>query len=117
MHEVAVVKGIVDAALRVASSNDARRVTALGIVIGDESHVTDEAFRFNFEVLSAGTIAEGAMVRVRRESRLVNCWDCMYAGPARQESVCPRCGSGRIDVSPFRDCVLESIDVEEPGDA
>jgi len=116
MHETAVVKGIVEAAIEAARKNGAARVAAIDVAIGDDSHVTEDALVMNFELLSTGTIVEGATVRTRRAESVFTCSDCGYAGWWQADRHCPRCGGERIEIAPVQGCVLKSIDVRETGD-
>ena len=67
MHEVGIVRGFVTAALEAAEQHKAARITGLSVVIGELANITDDSVRFNFEILSSGTPAEGAQVTIRRE--------------------------------------------------
>lgn len=113
MHEVPIIRGIVDLALEAAQEHAAGRITGVTVVVGDLANISDEAVRFHFEILSNGTPAEGAVVTIRREPARVTCWDCGGTGSSVQERVCPTCGSIRVEVTGGEHCYLESIDVEE----
>lgn len=113
MHEVPIIRGIVNAALEAAEQHEAGRIAGLAVVIGDRANISDEALQFHFEILSVGTPAEGAEVTIRREPGRVTCWDCGISSPADLEPVCPLCGSARVNITGGDHCYLESIDVEE----
>ena len=115
MHEVAIVRGIVDAALQTAEKHKADRIARLSVVLGDFTHVTEESLRFHFEIMSKDTAAEKAEVIVRKEPGSVSCFDCGSTNPAEQEPVCPACGSIRVKVSGGDQCYLESIDIDDPS--
>ncbi len=113
MHEVSIISGIVQTALETAQQHEAGRVARVSVVLGDFTHVTEEALRFHFEILSKGTAVEHAEVIVRRENGSVTCWDCGGQNPASTEPVCPACGSVRIELTGGDQCYLESIDIDE----
>ena len=113
MHEVPIVRGIVQAALEAAEEQPAARIVGVSVVLGQLSHVSEDSLRFNFEVLSSGTRAEGAQVTVRTEPSEVTCWDCGATNPGLPEPVCPACGSARVEIAGGSQCYLESIDVDE----
>lgn len=108
MHEVAVVRELVNAALDAARHNDAGRIVRVSVVLGEHSHLTDEALRFNFEVFGRGTAAEGAEVNVRRERGTMICGDC--GTTAGRGKACAACGSERMIGGD--ECYLEDITVE-----
>ena len=112
MHEMGIVRGFLEAALEAAEQHQAPRIAGVSVVIGELANITDDAVRFNFELLSRGTPAEGAKVTIRRELPGVICRDCGVASPESTEQVCPSCGSVRVEVSGGLQCYLESIDVE-----
>lgn len=66
MHEAGVAERILEAALARASLAHALRVTAVELQAGDECGVSEEAVRFHWDEAVAGTIAEGAELRVLR---------------------------------------------------
>lgn len=115
MHELAVTQGILEVVLEAAQANNARRINAIDLVIGDLSSIVDDSVQFYFDVLSKGTPAEGAMLRFRRQPAEASCWNC---GHTFQVSVplkplCPACGSSRLHVAGGREFFVESIDVDE----
>jgi len=113
MHEASLIRGLVNASLEAADQHGAARIVGVSVVLGALSHISDEALRFNFELLSLGTAAEGAAVTIRRELGVVTCWDCGASKVAGQGRVCPACGSVRVEITGGDQCHLESIDVEE----
>jgi hydrogenase nickel incorporation protein HypA/HybF len=115
MHEFSLVSGIVKTLLEAADQHKATRIVGVSVVIGETSHLSDEAMRFNFEILSRGTAAEGAEVTIRRDPATMACLDCGVSTPAGQERICPTCGSVRVEVSGGDQCYLESFDVDDDG--
>ena len=115
MHEMSLVSGMVKTLLEAADHHNATRIVGVSVVIGETSHLSDEAMRFNFEMLSRGTAAEGAEVTIRREPGTMACLDCGISTSAGQERVCPTCGSARVEVTGGDHCYLESFDVDDDG--
>lgn len=64
MHEHAVLRALMREIVRVAAAENARRVTAVHVLLGALSHLTEEHFRDHFAIESRGTPAEGAVVTV-----------------------------------------------------
>ena len=62
--------------LEAAQQHDASRITGITVAVGDLANISDDALRFNFEVLSRGSLAEGAAVTVNGEDRPVCCAGC-----------------------------------------
>lgn len=115
MHELAVTQGILDVVLAAARANNARRVNAIDLVVGDLSSIVDDSVQFYFDMLSKGTPAEGAELRFRRQPAEATCWSCGYKFNVSVplKPVCPACGSTQLHVSGGKEFYVESIDVDE----
>jgi Zn finger protein HypA/HybF involved in hydrogenase expression len=76
------------------------------------------------EVLSKGTISEGAKVVIRKKKAKIRCPSCSYNGPVTYvgEEVhsmipipiiaCPKCGSNEAVVTEGNECTVRSIKVQ-----
>ena len=115
MHELAVTQGIIDVAVQAAERNGGHGISAIDLVIGDLSSIVDDSIQFYFDILSQGTLAEGAVLRFRREPALAICFDCrhQFRAAAPLEPACPNCGSARLQVSGGREFFVESIEVRD----
>jgi Zn finger protein HypA/HybF involved in hydrogenase expression len=65
MHEGGIVTRMLEAALARAAQAGATRITALELELGSEAGVDRDSIAFHWPLLSAGTIAEGAALRIR----------------------------------------------------
>ena len=113
MHEVGIVKGIVDTAIETARTHGAQQITRLSVVLGRFTHVTEESFRFHYGIMSRDTAAADATLSIRVDPGRVMCLDCQIENTAMEEPVCPSCGSVRVTRSGGDQCYLESIDVDD----
>lgn len=123
MHELALSRAIIDAAVR---HGKGRPVTVVRVRVGTLRQVVPGSLRFNFEIAARDTACEGARLEqhpVRASLRCRGCgteWDPAPppAPDARDLTPpprfrCPTCGKGDAEVAAGDELVVESIDVEE----
>jgi len=113
MHELAITQDILSLALDHAGRARATRVSALHLVLGELSTVVDDSVQFYWDIVSQGTICEGARLHFQRLPARLTCRECgtgynMDVGPAP----CPDCGSSRVQLTEGLEFRLDSIDVE-----
>lgn len=111
MHELSITTALLETVEREAERAGAGRVLGINLVIGERTSVVDDSLRFCFELLTPGTVAEGASIHIRRtEMRFA----CEADGPyARRgdDFRCPRCGAvGRL-TEEGAELMVESIEV------
>jgi hydrogenase nickel incorporation protein HypA/HybF len=113
MHELAVTESIIEIVLRHARQAGATRVTRIDLLIGDLSSIVDDSVQFYFDMISKGTIAEGARLAFNRVPGRFRCWDCQATfAPDGRAYLCPECGGARVEVVAGREFRVESIEVE-----
>ena len=116
MHELAVTKSILETACRHAEKAGARRVTMLRLVVGDLSSFVDDTVAFYWDIISKGTVCEGAKLEFQRVRARIVCEDCGKENDLERELLpCPDCGSQSIRVIGGDEFRLESMDIEEDG--
>lgn len=113
MHELADTEHILEVTLQQARQAGAQRVTALYLVLGEQSSITEDSVRFYWESLSRDTPAEGAALHFRRVPAEWLCLDCDWRDASEPTSgACPACNSPRIRIEGGEEFYLEAIDIE-----
>lgn len=113
MHELPVTESLLEIALRHAERARAKRITQLNIVIGELSSIVDESVQFYWDIVSEGTIAEGAVLHFERVDGTLRCLACGHTFPLNHESfTCPACGEKKVVAVGGDDFRLESIEIE-----
>lgn len=113
MHELSITQNILDIALRHAEQAGATRITHLHLVIGDFSSVVDDSVQFYWDVISQGTMAEGAELHFGRVPGTLRCLACQMAfSPDGRDFACPDCGGHQVMVVDGDQFYLDSIEVE-----
>jgi hydrogenase nickel incorporation protein HypA/HybF len=115
MHELGVTQSLLEIAVRHAEQAGATRITRLSLVVGELSSIVDDSVQFYWDLIAAGTLAEGATLEFKRVPATLRCAACAHEFPLNHDRyVCPRCGSSRIAVTGGEEFYLESIDVDLP---
>jgi hydrogenase nickel incorporation protein HypA/HybF len=113
MHELPITQSILDIALRHAEQAGAKRIVSINLVIGQLSSTVDDSVQFYWDMISEGTIAEGAKLHFERVPTEMRCYDCGQTfEPEDTTFECPACHSIRVQVSQGQELRVESIDVE-----
>jgi hydrogenase nickel incorporation protein HypA/HybF len=113
MHELSLAQGILETILRRAQQDGFRKVNSVHLKVGRLAGVEIESLRFCFEVLSASTIARMANLEVEVVPLRGKCRDCGEGFElAEIELICPRCGSGEVEIVSGREFIMETMEVE-----
>lgn len=121
MHEYSVMSQIVELILAEANKRKAEEVSHVNLDIGEFTFLGDEQMKFAFEVLTKGTIAEGASLDITRRKGTIEC-GCGYSGvPMQPEEIhslapilkCPRCGK-IANVKEGLGCTIRDISLVVP---
>lgn len=113
MHELAVTENLLEIAVRHGEAAQARRVTDLYLRIGQLSSFVDDSVQFYWDIISKGTICEGAILHFERIPAQLQCLDCATTYNLEGEiQPCPQCGSLRVKVLRGDELKLDSIAVD-----
>ncbi len=112
MHEVGVMQSALELALDHAARRGASQIHALTLRVGPLSGVEPESLAFVFDVVTRGTIAEGATLTIDRAPLVYRCRDCERVYEAAEPGTpCPTCESPRTRVLGGRELDLASLEV------
>lgn len=113
MHELAVTESVLNVAGEHARRVNAVRVTDLYLVIGRLSSIVDESVQFYWDMISEGTLCEGARLHFQRVPAELQCLNCSHTYTLDGELTgCPNCHSERVKVIKGEEFYLDSIEVE-----
>lgn len=116
MHEMALMRNVVNTVLDYADRVDAAEVKNIYLTIGFNRDVVEEYMDSMFAFLARGTIAEHAQLIVRRTPYTVKCNQCgrvfhinVYD---KKTWICPRCNTERdYRLHSGMEFVIDSIEV------
>src|SRR5262245_449035 len=108
MHELAITESIVTS---ICERVDGARVTRVRLVIGQLSGVVPDAVRFCFEVCTAGTPVQGALLEVDEPAGRGRCRGC--GAEVEIPDAIPLCGCGSADVELLggQELVIKEVEV------
>ena len=112
MHEVSVMQSALDIAIDHAKQQNATRIHRISMRVGALSSVVPDSLEFAFEVVTQGTIAEGAKLEIERVAAVCYCPACQIEfEPKDVFYVCPQCGSLNVEVRKGRELELAYLEV------
>ena len=113
MHELPITESIVKIANEHAQRANATRVTDLYLVIGQLSSIVDDSIQFYWDIISKGTLCEGATLHFERIPARLLCLNCGHIYTlSRELTACPQCDSARVEVKSGEEFRLDSIEIE-----
>ncbi len=100
MHELSIATRLVEMACEHAEQSGASVITKLVLQIGELSAVHNSALQFSFEIVSEGTLAEGAELEINAVPVSVYCADCeeIVQLASIQRFRCPQCDAPSGDI-------------------
>jgi len=113
MHEISLCEGILQVLEEQAGRQAYRQVRSVCLEIGALAGVDPEALRFSFEVLSRGTLADGARLEIRELPGEAWCMQCMASVVVRRRyDPCPRCGAYQLQVTGGEQMRIKELEVD-----
>jgi hydrogenase nickel incorporation protein HypA/HybF len=113
MHELSIMQSALSLALEQARQAGAARVHIIRLRIGALSGVVPDALEFAFEVLTPGTLAEGAKLAIDNVPARFWCATCMREFQSdNMFAECPDCHSLSGDLRAGREMEVASLEIE-----
>ena len=110
MHELSIASAVAATAERHATGH---RVLRVDVRVGHLRQVVVESLRFSFELVTRGTLLEGAVLGVEVVPARFSCGDCGHGWRADVPAFrCPECGGGAAEVVSGEELEVESIEIE-----
>lgn len=113
MHELSICESLLGVIEDQAKAQDFRRVMQVRLEIGPFSGVEVEALRFSFDMVTKGTLADGAGLEIIETEGKAWCFGCNEAVTitSRIEG-CPNCGSFHLQVTGGKELRIKDLEVE-----
>ena len=113
MHELSIMTSILNTVDGQARSSGARKVRSINLVVGERTSFVDDALLFYFDMLTPGTLCEGAQLVVTRTPMRFHCRPCNQAYlPGGGHYRCPTCDTIGQLTSDGSELLLKSVEIE-----
>jgi hydrogenase nickel incorporation protein HypA/HybF len=111
MHELSISSAVVDTVVGHAAG---RRVSVVTMTVGAFRQVVPDSLEFYFEIVSRGTVCEGARLDQVLVPLRLGCSGCGDEWePELPAFRCPGCGGSKVELLRGDELEVESIEVEE----
>lgn len=113
MHEMSLAEGVLQLVTDTACREAATRVKTVVLEIGKLSSVEPEALKFCFDVVTHGSIAQGALLEIVAVPGVGWCMPCGET-VAMEElyGACPKCGSHQVQTTGGSEMRVKEIEIE-----
>lgn len=114
MHEYPITKQIVKIAEERAKEQNASAVSEICLVVGEQSGFVGDSIQMYFDVISKGTLCEGAKIRFERVKAKLRCSKCgeLFERTELFSFACPYCGGMGGPTEIGKEFYIDSIEIE-----
>jgi hydrogenase nickel incorporation protein HypA/HybF len=117
MHEASLMLNALEIAEEQARQRGATRIHRIALRVGRLAGVEPEALAFAFDMVTAGTMAEGATLAIESAPVVCLCDVCRQEfSPDDFVFACPTCGALSQDVRSGQELELIRLEVSGDGD-
>ncbi len=115
MHELPVIKSVLDICIRHARINSANKILSIDLSVGEMSDIEPEWVQRYFDYVCKGTIAEGAKLIIERTPVLFQCDKCSHQFNIDINKIktlkCPACGDDKCTLISGREYYISNMGV------
>jgi hydrogenase nickel incorporation protein HypA/HybF len=113
VHETAIAIELLEVLLTEAGRNNLRRINGLRLRVGAFRMVVPELLQGAFEVVSQGTLAQGATLEIESVPLRARCGNCRKETQLEDYVFyCPACGAALTEILSGKELDLFQIDGE-----
>jgi hydrogenase nickel incorporation protein HypA/HybF len=111
MHELAIAESVKEIVVRHAQGS---RVTSVQLRVGHLRQVVPSALTFAFDLVTAGSVAEGAELEIEDVPTAGMCRCCDAPTELRDFPLgCERCGGLDVEITSGEELVVDSLELAE----
>lgn len=115
MHELGIMKNVLEVVLEYAEANHVKRIGAINLSVGALADIVPTYAQVFFELISKDTVAANAKINIEQIPAKIKCRSC---GTETEMDInhllyeCDQCGSKSIDLVSGREFRVLSMEVE-----
>jgi hydrogenase nickel incorporation protein HypA/HybF len=114
MHELSIAQGILDIVQDEAEKNSIERVSAVRLKLGKLTAVEPSSLSFCFELITKGTLAEGAKLEIETVPITGRCNKCGREVTLEDPfGACPDCRGSKINILTGREFYIYEIENDD----
>ncbi|UWG95587.1 hydrogenase maturation nickel metallochaperone HypA [Dehalobacter sp. DCM] len=113
MHELPLTEQIITIASEKASEHQAQKVLRIALVVGELSGFVGESIQMYFDVISKGTLCEGAILEIETIEAKWYCpsCDCHYVREPLSFA-CPHCAKDGLPTDLGKEFYVKHIEID-----
>lgn len=113
MHELPITQHIIKIAEAHCRENGGKRVKSVHLILGDYSGFVGESVQMYFDIISEGSLCEGATINIERVKPKLRCEACgtLFDKPFLSFT-CPECGGQGGPTEIGKECFVDTIEIE-----
>lgn len=113
MHEYPITQQIIKIAENHAREAGSSKVKTVNLVVGDYSGFIGESIQMYFDIISEGTLCEGAKINIQRVKPKLQCRECgAYFERKLFSFECPECGGEGGPTEIGKEFYIDTIEIE-----
>lgn len=118
MHEMSIAMSLLDGVLDAARKAGATRVESVELDVGALQLVMPEALETAWEAVRAGTLAEGAALRIQEVPAAAECRRCgrLFEPDVSYSFLCPGCDQADVKIVGGNEIILKSVVCQIDGE-
>jgi hydrogenase nickel incorporation protein HypA/HybF len=114
MHELAICQALISQIEAISRDNDASSVASITLGLGPLSGVEEHLLRHAYPVASAGTIADGAELKIQSTPVRVRCSECGKESSAKPNRLlCGFCEDWRTELISGDELLLVQLELDK----
>ncbi|SRR5690554_4690078 len=114
MHELSIAMSLIDLITQECKNHGVDRLKKVKVVAGELAGVVPEALKFSFEVVSEGTVAEGAELEIEVRPLQAICQDCSTEFIIEKMKFrCPQCESRNLKRSAGDELFIDYLETAD----